>query len=1173
MLNKVIKILFLFFLALPFSLEAVSLSNSIYDKGSDIEIKDVFDNTNRLTVYHFDSLDTRYCQTNKEEVDEIGGLRETCSGDYYSFDIGRYSIIEHSALGIICNRLNYDDCKLLPSFINEFIFEVKKAEGGGGWFSPPVISEPTPAGGGGGPTAYRPEIRIISPEEDGVYGKILDINYEATDKNDELGQSSLGLPQAPVTIYYSKGSDTRQKVQLGANLPTKGVFRWDTKDLNQIETYRIIIEAKDNSGETGEAISGEFLLDHTEPFFSVFTEPSISKGENVKIIVESTKDLKEPPKVKVAQKDFNNFNVEMVGEGKRFEGVYSVIRGYDGHASITVSGTDVSGNFGDVVVAGGRFSVGIEPPPKPIILSHLDKDILFSGTIDVGGKARAETEVILSVNGKEKYSKFVDSEGNFLFTNIKLREDVNMGSNFLSIISRDAADNISESADISLKFNAEPEVFITFPITGQVLGTTTKIIIKASDKNRDKLIFDYEVSRDDGVSWSFLAKGLTKKEYLWDTTLLSDGEYRLRVTADDGTTKKQSVVGKLIIKNFLPLITFSVPEKIITNQNTYKISGVADNSPNVDKKVNIVSLEYSLDGGKNWTISSADDGKFDSPSEKFTLDIGLLPEGVHSVLFRVWDERGIFGRAQRTLIVDFGPPPPPVVNSFKDGEIVSLAMDEDRNLAGVQLNIGGTSEKNSKIVFVVNDKQFYGETLPSGIFSAKGVTIREHGNNKIIYYAEDEAGNKSQSSEMTIIYNNPPNIKFIEPRSGRGISKKSTLSFEIYDPDSDPIKSSVLSYKAPEATDFVVLDTNPSSGKFEFDASYLKEGPGYQLKIDASDGFSSSSKTIQFFVDTTLPSIYVDPIKNKVFKRELHFEASGYATDSLSGIDFVEYSLDEEHWWKAIITSGYMSKKAYFRIKHPFSLDDGEYEIKFRSVDGAGNFSKVWSESIVVDTMPPRIGGYELSYAGIQIYPENSKFVVLQGSQIAIRMSLEFDTKKMELSAGDKIIEIKKNMASGLWEGVIMTPEKGDFVLKINAEDIYSNRIEGKEIGVISVFPLGTVTERIGEDDGVNINSANIQDAEINVLVFDEDGQRFVRWPGEAYGIKNPISSDENGEYRLFLPAGKYKISVKGDGLVNYSTDVFSLERPEFIDMRFKMKKREGVRGFLENILEKITVI
>lgn len=1012
---------------------------------------------------------------------------------------------------------------------------------------------------------YRPEINIYSPIEGKNYGNVVEIIYEVTDKNDEYGQNNLG----PVSIYYSTSIDARQRILLASNLPSKGVFKWDTKEISGGDSFNIIVDATDKDGETGESISGIFSIDHTAPIFNIKTDPTVSRGEDVKIIVDSTKDLENLPSVSVAQKGFNYFDVVVKGSGKHFEGTYKVVSGYNGTAEIKVSGVDISGNTSDLVVGGGQFSVGVEPPPKPIILYPLNKEIILQDEIvNVSGKVRSDTEVILLVNGTEKFSTNPNREGLFLFSNIKLKPDFNYGNNTLSIIAKDAARNISESADISVKFNIAPEIFIESPDSGQSLGTSTIIAVKAIDKNKDKLKYNFEISKDRGANWTVLVEAVTSSRYVWDTTTLSDGEYFLKATVDDGATKKSVIVENLIIKNFLPTFFFADGEKSFTNAREYAISGSVMSSVKTSPRSNIILAEYSINGGKDWSPVTFEDSGKNLFDRKFIFYLSNLEEKKYDLKLRAMDDRGFYGIGSKTLYVIFEPPTTPIISSIKNGDIISDEFDENANLAGIQVNIIGTSKPKTVVRISLSGDTFSGATDNNGKFLVSDVAIKKHGKNVVSFFAEDEAGNKSQSAELYLIYNNAPTIKFLNPGAGGGLNHKTSIDFNLVDPDGDVITKTVLSYRSPEEKNFRSLDINPVGGKFEFDVTNFKEGFGYELKLDSSDGISSVSKTIQFYVDNTSPEIKLNEVKEKNFKKDFKFEVGGIAIDGLSGIEFVEYSFDDSHWFKADIAKGYLSNKSEFKIKYPFTLDDGEYEIKFRSIDSAGNKSNFFTKKIFVDTMPPRIGNFEFSYNGTPLYPENNIFEVTTHSVIGLRVSLESDTKEAAIFLNkDKIILNQESM-TGLWIGELILNEQGEYLMQLNAKDKFGNIIEGKRIGSIIVSDDGAVKLIDSKTGG----SEPVEGADIHVLIFDENSQAFINWTEKSHGFSNPIKTEADGRYTLFLPAGKFLISIKKPGLVNLKTNEFVISNPKFINVNFIMKKREGVRGFIEDILGKFII-
>jgi len=449
-----------------------------------------------------------------------------------------------------------------------------------------------------------------------------------------------------------------------------------------------------------------------------------------------------------------------------------------------------------------------------------------------------------------------------------------------------------------------------------------------------------------------------------------------------------------------------------------------------------------------------------------------------------------------------------------------------------------------------------------------GVTLRKHGQNIISAYAEDEAGNKSGTKSVGLIYNNAPVLVFLNPRPNRGLNHKTSVEFSVSDPDGDAIVKTILSMKKPGETSFKSVDVNSPDNKFELDVSSFPEGGGYEMKLESGDGVSASSKTIQFYVDNTRPTIFVEGVPSRNFKKDFRFEAIGYAEDGLSGVEFVEYSLDEAHWFKAIITKGMLTKRASFRVRHPFTLDDGVYEIKFRSVDAAGNYSSAWAEQFVVDTMPPRLGSYELSYNGISLYPDEEGFIVVSGKNLKIRASFEAGTKNAHIIIGDIRKELTRG-TDGLWEGEFTIDKFGSYEIRYGAKDDFGNAIDNKRIGTIGVVKNGTIN--VADSRG-NTTDEVVEGADIGVYIFSEDRQRFERWPGEYYGIANPAKSESDGSYALFLPAGKYQIYVQKEGFVKLKTNEFSIGSGKFLNYDFSIKRREGVRGAIEDMLEKIMI-
>lgn len=879
------------------------------------------------------------------------------------------------------------------------------------------------------------------------------------------------------------------------------------------------------------------------------------------IKIETTEILLEPPKVIVRQRNYADIGVPVLGEDILWEGKYEVKSGFDGTAKISVEGKDLAGNTSTIIRKGGFFHIGINPPPTPIVTSPLDNDIVVTPFISVVGNVREDTKAVLLLNNERVREVDSDPEGNFVIENIELSKTFNKGVNILQIISEDRMENLSEPVSLSIKFNVLPTLKIIEPQIGDILFSTATIEIFATDENADKLIFSIEASADSGKNWQKLVQNLKKQFFVWDTHEFPDGEYILRVTANDGFEEIVVISEKFLLRNFLPVIVFEKGQ-IIINKDSLDIMGLAELRLEEYRgaEKNIVDVEYNLDQGESWLKAQAKDENFDSLSEEFVVSLTNLEEGLYEVLVRAMDNKDLVGKAKMILIVDFGPPPEPTVNFPEAREAFGNREDLDSDKAGTQIRIEGGAEADNQII-VTNGPLIF-ETLSDseGNFDIE-VTLREHGENILKISAIDPAGNKSEvETTLVVIKNDPPNLKFFWPRINGGINHVAEIVFEIQDPDLDPIKESVLSYRKLGDKPKIIFARNLKDNTFSWDVSDFQEG-FYELILEASDGVSENIIIQGFIIDNTSPKVSFEPLEKSAFNEPFILVVTGRVQDNFSGVEYVEYSIDSENWFKALITSGYKKKGASFRVKHPFELEDGTYEVTFRATDISGNVSEASEgQKIIVDTTPPRIGSYTLSIGVMILLPEDNSFWVLDGTKTKFIISLERDTKKATLFVGNREIGLVKK--AGLWEKEISLSGTGEHKILILAEDFLGNKTDNKEIGVVELISKGKV---------LFLKNHPIEKAKMSIFVFNEESQSWVRWQAEAYDLLNPVLTDENGEYELLLPPGRYRILLQKTGFKRLKSSSFDILNPRFITFDFKLEPRKGLRGFFEDLVEKIT--
>jgi len=613
--------------------------------------------------------------------------------------------------------------------------------------------------------------------------------------------------------------------------------------------------------------------------------------------------------------------------------------------------------------------------------------------------------------------------------------------------------------------------------------------------------------------------------------------------------------------NLWAKITFP-EEQTFINKDTVTIEGIVESSKRTRRTGLIGSVEYSLDREKSWLPARAKDGSFNESIEDFTFYLDNLKEGTHQVVIRGNDASGIIAKATKTIVVDFTRPVPPSVLTPQTGVVVGDVDDLDIDSAGVQIPLSGKTEKENTILITNSQATFEGISDSSGNFDIE-VTLRKHGENVLNVVTIDPAGNRSKQETISIVYNNPPDIKLLWPREGGGLNHVAEVVYEIQDKDLDPVIASSLSYrKSGEVATHLIVE-NLEENTFSWDVSELPEGE-YKLIIKATDGVSKNTLTRKFIVDNTKPTIVSKPLEKKILNEAIKLKANSTAEDNLSGIEYVEYSIDGENWYKALITEGHRTKTADSRFTYPYLLPDGKHPVSFRATDVAGNVSDATSpQEVIIDTSPPRVGNYTISSGPFILLPEGETFKIPENITTAFVLSLEKDTEEAVLTIGESEFPLKK--LTGLWRTDISPLPIGVYSLVIWAKDVFGNTRQKREIGRIAVVPKGRI---IFESDG---KQQPLEDAAMTISVFNKENQSWVQWQAGAHRLSNPVFTNKNGEYTILLPAGTYQIVVQKIGFQRLKSSSFTIRRPHFITSDFRLEPRVGFRGFFEDLIERIT--
>lgn len=966
------------------------------------------------------------------------------------------------------------------------------------------------------------------------------ITYAATDSD----RPPFGLKDLPISFYLSNDGGTIWK-ELAKDESNKGVYSFNTNNFPDGVNYKLKIVALDNDNKSGEVVSGIFSIDNTPPSFIVsIKEAFIKEKDKIHVEITSSENLMEVPTVRITQSGAEPQSLIIDGFGKKFSGVFTILKGYLGAALIFITGKDVAGNTGEKITSGETFIVSRFGPPPPIVKNIVDNESFSAPDIAVFGSAPSAREVVFVFNEKDKRTVVPQDNGDFSFKDIVLIS-ANYGRNTLSFFSIGKDGIESDIKTLTVKLNRPPKISWVSVPQGTV-SEKTKLEWTASDVNNDELVFSLLYSTDGGKSWDFVSKGLLAHQYELNTAEFFDGgNIRIKVIVDDGTVVSEIVSEAVIFKNN-NLFSVNIPK----NYTFDTVRPVMKGDVRVPEN-NIVSLKYSLEK-EVWVNAESVDGVFDSSFEKFSIKFPEQFVDGKQTLFI--DAKNAVGKSIKTFqyfIIDTLPPVASKIDFPVSNETINSSHDRDPKLGGIQIDVSGKAEAGSDLELMANSRVYTTSADRNGNFVFKNATFLSRGINRYVLSSFDAVGNISKI-EGFILSNNAPKLSLLAPQKGDFLQGIKEVKWRALDEDDDTLVFQV-SYRRKGDKNWISAEPNLTSRSYAWNVSKLKDG-AYELQVGVNDGLTEVSVVEDISIDNTQPTIHFDVANGPLPVSKVRL-FSGSAEDNFSGIKFVEYSIDGKSWFKALIADGYLQKKSSFVIRHPFEFEEGEYDFGVRAVDAAGNISKPVFEKIIVDSTPPRIGSFVISHKNITIFPTDDFFEVPETVPLHFTVSLERDTQSAAVSFGTHTFDLVKNKSTDLWEVDFSAGAQGTSTISITARDFLENKVDNEIVGEIKMTPRGRT----------------VPGAKMTVFLRRED-QSLAVWPAGVYGMSNPVWSDKNGEYTLLLPSGKYQILVEKSGYQRLRISDFEISTTRFISFDSSLKPRSGIRGFFEDVLEKLTL-
>jgi len=138
----------------------------------------------------------------------------------------------------------------------------------------------------------------------------------------------------------------------------------------------------------------------------------------------------------------------------------------------------------------------------------------------------------------------------------------------IRITVRDTSELALTTFDVSNSFRIdnpdEPVVSIISPSLDTPLAGEVRVTWNAEDADGESLFISILASRD-GIIWYEIASGeVNDGSFIWDTTTVSNGEYSIKITADDGVLQGEDIRTGVIIENTSPVSDSSYSFMIIS---------------------------------------------------------------------------------------------------------------------------------------------------------------------------------------------------------------------------------------------------------------------------------------------------------------------------------------------------------------------------------------------------------------------------------------------------------------------------------------------------------------------------------------------------------------------------------------------------------------------------------
>lgn len=373
-------------------------------------------------------------------------------------------------------------------------------------------------------------------------------------------------------------------------------------------------------------------------------------------------------------------------------------------------------------------------------------------------------------------------------------------------------------------------------------------------------------------------------------------------------------------------------------------------------------------------------------------------------------------------------------------------------------------------------------------------------------------------------------------------------------------KVTQVEYRIGESGDWIKL--NLTNNNFSFNVPGLPQGNNQVFIRAISDTGGVTTVSDDFVLSSNPPKIILNITDNEIIKTG-SINIKGTVTPSkYAPITNVEISKDGGLNWIPIDL-----------VDNDFSytfegLEDDNYTIVVRALDQAGNYGYSQTNSLVIDQFKPTIGGNIFNFGPINMFPNQDGLISsIINKTNNITISTKGGVVKASLVSDGLTFPMTRIADTNLWQGKFLFNTEGKKNLKIITED-GANNTSSKDLEDIIVYKSGHVTDS---------NNQPIPDARITTYYYDNQTSDWVLWDAASFDQQNPVFTDKEGRYGLYLPEGEYYISVDSPSHRSLISDKFKITNQSIINSDIKLSYLPNLKINLpivnKNIVFKIPTI